>query len=120
MSTKEKQDSQIFQDSDSAEYPESEKEISNFVKKFYKSEIPVEIIGNSSKRKIGKPLQCAKTLNLSKLSGIVEYLPEELYIKVKAGTPIKLIEAELKKNKQQLAFEPVDFGLLLIDQRPFL
>ena len=113
MSTKEKQDSQIFQDSDSAEYPESEKEISNFVKKFYKSEIPVEIIGNSSKRKIGKPLQCAKTLNLSKLSGIVEYLPEELYIKVKAGTPIKLIEAELKKNKQQLAFEPVDFGLLL-------
>ena len=97
MSTKEKQDSQIFQDSNSVEYPENEKEISSFIKKFYKSEIPIEIIGSSSKRKIGKPLQCAKTLNLSKLNGIVEYLPEELYITVKSGTPIELIEKELKK-----------------------
>ena len=47
------------------------------------------------------------------LNGIVEYLPEELYIKVKACTPIKKIEEELKKNKQQLAFEPIDFGFLL-------
>ena len=113
MSIKEKQDSQIFQDSDFTEYPENEKEVSNFIKKFYKSEIPVEIIGSGSKRKIGRPLQCAKTLNLSKLNGIVEYLPEELYITVKAGTPIELIEKELKKNKQQLAFEPIDFGSLL-------
>ena len=73
-----------------------------FIKKFYKSEVPVEIIGSSSKRKIGRPLQCAKTLCLSKLDGIIEYLPEELYIKVKACTSISLIEEELKKNKQQL------------------
>merc|ERR1712093_188889 len=39
--------------------------------------------------------------------------PEELYIKVKSGTPIKKIEEELKKNDQQLAFEPIDFGFLL-------
>ena len=47
--------------------------------------------------KIGKLLQCAKTLNLSKLDGIIEYLPEELYIRVKACTPIKEIEEKLKK-----------------------
>ncbi len=70
-------------------------------------------MGSGSKRKIGKPIQCAKTLSLSKLNGIVEYLPEELYIKVKAGTSIKEIEEQLKKNKQQLAFEPLDFGFLL-------
>ena len=39
-------------------------------------------------------------------------MPEELYIKVKACTSIKKIEEELKKNKQQLAFEPIDFGYL--------
>ena len=50
---------------------------------------------------------------MSKINGIVEYFPEELYIKVKACTPIKQIEEELKKNKQQLAFEPIDFGILL-------
>jgi len=113
MSIEEKQDFPTSQDSDSIEYPKSEKEVSSFIKKFYKSNIPIEIIGSGSKRKIGKPLQCAKTLNLSKLNGIIEYLPEELYIKVKACTPINLIEEELKKNEQQLAFEPIDFGFLL-------
>ena len=113
MSIEEKQNFPTSQDSDSIVYPQSEKEVSSFIKKFYKSNVPVELIGSGSKRKIGKPLQCAKTLNLSKLDGIIEYLPEELYIKVKACTSIKLIEEELKKNKQQLAFEPIDFGYLL-------
>ena len=98
-----------FQDSDLI-YPESEKEVSDLIKKFYKSNIPIEIIGSGSKRKIGKPLQCGKTLSLSKLDGIIEYQPEELYIKVKAGTKIDKIENALRKNKQQLAFEPIDFG----------
>jgi len=52
-------------------------------------------------------------LSLSKISGVIEYLPEELYIKVKACTPIKQIEEKLQKNNQQLAFEPIDFGFLL-------
>jgi len=113
MSIEEKQNSPTFQDSESIEYPQNEREVSNFIKKFYKSNIPIELIGTGSKRLIGKPLQCAKVLSLSKISGIIEYLPEELYIKVKACTPIKNIEEELKKNKQQLAFEPIDFGNLL-------
>ena len=99
MSIEAKQNFQTYQDSDSIKYPQNEKEVSNFIKKFYKSNIPIELIGSGSKKKIGKPLQCANTLNLSKLNGIIEYLPEELYIKVKANTPIKQIEEVLKKNK---------------------
>jgi len=113
MSIQEKQNFQAYQDSDSIKYPKNEKEVSSYIKKFYKSNITVELIGSGSKKKIGKPLQCGATLNLSKLNGIIEYLPEELYIKVKANTPMKQIEEELKKNKQQLAFEPIDFGYLL-------
>ena len=112
MSTEEKQNLPTYQDSNSVEYPQNEIEVSNFIKKFYKSNVPIELIGSGSKRKIGKPLQCSKTLNLTKLNGIIEYLPEELYIKVKACTSIQQIEEELKKNKQQLAFEPIDFGYL--------
>jgi glycolate oxidase FAD binding subunit len=107
----EKQSSLISQDTNLL-YPEKEKEVSEIIKKFYKSNIPLEIIGSGSKRKIGRPLQCGKTLCLSKLDGIVEYYPEELYIKVKAGTKIDKIENELRKNNQQLAFEPIDFGYL--------
>ena len=113
MSTEEKQNSPIYQDSSSVEYPENEKDVSSLVKKYYKSSVPLELVGSGSKKKIGKPLQCAKTMNFTKLSGVIEYLPKELYIKVKAGTPIKEIEEKLKKNKQHLAFEPIDFGFLL-------
>jgi len=113
MFTEEKQNFPTSQDFDSIEYPQSEKEVSNLIKKFYKSNIPIELIGSGSKRKIGRLLQCSKTVSLSKLSGIIEYFPEELYIKVKACTPIKEIEEELKKNNQQLAFEPIDFGYFL-------
>ena len=113
MSIEEKQNSPTYQDSDSIEYPQNEREVAGCIKKFYKSSVPVEIVGSGSKRKIGKPLQCGKTLNLSNIHGIIEYFPEELYIKVKASTSIKQIEEELKKNKQQLAFEPIDFGYLL-------
>ena len=113
MSIEEKQNFPIYQDSNSIEYPLNEKELSNLIKKFYKSAITIELIGLGSKRKMGRNLQCDKILSTSKLNGIIEYLPEELYIKVKAGTPIKEIEEELKKNNQQLAFEPIDFGFFL-------
>ncbi|MDC0059735.1 FAD-binding protein [Pelagibacteraceae bacterium] len=112
MSIEEKQNFPTSQDSDSLIYPKTEKEVSEFIKQFYKSNIPIELIGSGSKKEIGKPLQCAKVLNLSKIQGIIEYLPEELYIKVKGSTPIKKIEDELKKNNQILAFEPIDFGFL--------
>ena len=76
MFTEEKQNFPTSQDFDSIEYPQSEKEVSNLIKKFYKSNIPLELIGSGSKRKIGKSLQCSKTLSLSKLNGIIEYLPK--------------------------------------------
>ena len=113
MSIKEKQNSPTFQDFENVEFAQSEIEVSNFIKKNYKSNITIELIGSGSKRNIGRALQCTKTLSTSKLNGIVEYLPDELYIKVKAGTPIKEIEEELKKNHQHLAFEPLDFGYFL-------
>jgi glycolate oxidase FAD binding subunit len=112
MFTEEKKNSQISQDSDNVYKPVDEIETSNFIKEIYKKNLPTEIIGTNTKNFIGNKLQCAKVLDLSRLSGIVEYLPEELYIKVKAGTPISLIEESLEKNNQQLAFEPIDFGYL--------
>jgi len=112
MFIEEKKNSQISQDSDNVYKPVDEIETSNFIKEIYKKNLPTEIVGTNTKNFIGNKLQCAKVLDLSRLSGIVEYLPEELYIKVKACTPISLIEESLEKNNQQLAFEPIDFGYL--------
>jgi glycolate oxidase FAD binding subunit len=112
MFIEEKKNSQIFQDSKNIYKLETEEEISNFIKESYNKNLPIEIIGSNSKSFVGNKLQCARVLNLSSLSGIVEYLPEELYIKVKACTPLNEIEKILEKNDQQLGFEPVDFGFV--------
>ena len=112
MFTEEKKNSQIFQDSDNFYYPEDEQQLSEVVKELYKKNLPTEIVGTGSKSFIGNKIQSANKLKLSKLSGIIEYLSEELYIKVKACTPIELIEQELDKNNQELAFEPLDFGFI--------
>jgi glycolate oxidase FAD binding subunit len=112
MSTKQKINSQIFQDSNDIFYPKDEIEVSDLVKDFYKKNSSIELTGTNSKNFIGNKTQAANKVSLSKLSGIIEYLPEELYIKVKACTPMKEIEEALDKNNQELAFEPLDFGYI--------
>jgi len=112
MSMEEKKNSPISQDSNNIFNPISEDDVSQIVENLYKNKISVEITGLGSKKFIGNKLQCSKILDLSKLSGIIEYFPEELYIKVKACTPIIEIEKKLNENNQQLAFETLDFGYI--------
>ncbi len=113
MSMEEKQNSLTFQDfSQSVLKPETREDISLIIQECYKKNIPIEVNCLQSKKNIGRNFQAEKTLNLSNYRGIIEYKPEELYIKVKAGTSIKEIKTELDKHNQQLAFEPNDFGLL--------
>ena len=52
MSIEEKQNFQTFQDSNDKEYPNNEKEVQSFIKKYYKSGLPVELIGSGSKKKL--------------------------------------------------------------------
>ena len=111
MFTEEKKNSQIFQDSNHL-VPKSEAEVSDIIKEAYKKKLPIEICGSNSKKFIGYNVQTAKTLNLSNINGVIEYLPEELYIKVKPGTLLKEVEETLEKNNQELAFEPTDFGFI--------
>jgi glycolate oxidase FAD binding subunit len=74
---------------------------------------PLEVVGRGSKRGFGRPVQAAHGLDLSALTGITLYEPEELVLAARAGTPMAEIEAVLAERKQHLAFEPPDLGLLL-------
>jgi len=73
----------------------------------------LELVGHGSKRAIGRPAQTDVTLDLSALTGITLYEPEELVLSAKAGTPLAEIEALTASNGQQLAFEPMDYGPIL-------
>ena len=77
----------------------------------------LEIVGHGSKRGIGRAAQWDLSLDLSGLSGVTLYEPEELVLSARAGTPIAEIEALLAAHNQELAFEPIDYGPLSAPQR---
>ena len=76
-------------------------------------EQPLEVLGSGSKRGIGRPAQTEHVLDLSKLSGVTLYEPEELILSARPGTPLAEIEAMLAARGQELAFEPMDYRPLL-------
>jgi glycolate oxidase FAD binding subunit len=93
--------------------PTSTEQVVSAVQSANESRTPLSIIGHGSKRAIGNPSNAA-TLDLSKLSGINFYEPEELVLSAKAGTPLADIEKLLAKSGQEFAFEPLDYGHLLV------
>ena len=90
--------------------PRDAKEVEEAVRWALGDEKALEIVGQGTKRAIGRPSQTDLTLDLSGLSGVTLYEPEELVLSAKAGTPLAEIETLLDKNNQQLAFEPMDYG----------
>lgn len=73
----------------------------------------LEIVGQGSKRALGRPAQTDATLDLSGLTGVTLYEPEELVLSAKAGTAIAEIEELVASRGQMLAFEPMDLSALL-------
>jgi len=73
----------------------------------------LEVVGHGTKRAIGRAAQWDSTLDLSALTGVTLYEPEELVLSARAGTPLAEIEALVAASKQELAFEPIDYGALL-------
>jgi glycolate oxidase FAD binding subunit len=73
----------------------------------------LELVGHGTKRAIGRAAQWDVTLDLTALSGITLYEPEELVLSAKAGTPLAKIEALVDAKRQELAFEPMDYGVVL-------
>jgi len=59
-----------------------------------------------TKRSIGGPVLADAAMDMSGLAGIDFYEPEELVIKVRAGTPVATVRDVLAEKKQHLAFEP--------------
>jgi len=92
--------------------PRDAKEVEEAVRWALGNDKALELAGQGSKRQIGRPSQTDITLDLSGLSGVTLYEPEELVLSARAGTPLAEIEAMLNKNNQALGFEPMDYGPL--------
>jgi glycolate oxidase FAD binding subunit len=71
---------------------------------------PYKITGAGSKKGLGRHAPAAQTLSTRALTGVTLYEPEELVLSARAGTPLRDIERLLETHRQQLAFEPIDYG----------
>jgi glycolate oxidase FAD binding subunit len=76
-------------------------------------EQPLELIGNGSKRALGRPLQVEHTVDLGAFAGIIDYEAAELVLTAGAATPLAAIETALAAQSQMLAFEPPDWTALI-------
>ncbi len=100
-----------------AEYrPQTEDEACAIVREAIARARPLQIIGHGTKSAMERVRGPAKsgtdTLNMTGLSGILSYAPEELVLTARAGTPMADINAALQAKGQELAFEPMDYGPL--------
>jgi glycolate oxidase FAD binding subunit len=93
--------------------PRDAKELRQAVEWALNDNVTLDVQGQGSKIALGKPMRCDQVLDLSGLSGVVDYAPEELVVTLRAGTPLSEIEALLAQRNQMLAFEPPDLGPLL-------
>ena len=62
--------------------------------KVIKKNSQIEIVGHNSKNY--RLYNVLKLYSFEKINGIIEYYPEELYIKVKVGTSLEEIENALE------------------------
>jgi len=92
--------------------PETAAQVTDAVRWALSAGEPLEILGSGSRRGLGRPVQAGHALDLSGLSGVIAYEPEELVLTALAGTRMDLIRAMLADRGQHLAFEPPEGGTL--------
>lgn len=93
--------------------PTSEQQVVEAVQWARGSKTAMELVGTKSKQAIGNLMETGCGLDLSDLTGISLYEPEELVLGAGAGCLLSDIEKELDDKGQAFAFEPPDFSHLL-------
>ena len=93
--------------------PDNESQVQEVVASAAAEEQTIALRGGGSKAALGRPGGPGRVLDLSALSGVSLYEPEELILSAGAGTPLAEIEATVAQSDQRLAFEPADLGPLL-------
>lgn len=74
---------------------------------------PLLVQGNGTKSAMLRPVQAARTLSTTGLSGITLYAPKELIISARAGTPLHEVEAAVAEAGQHLIAEPPDLSAIM-------
>jgi glycolate oxidase FAD binding subunit len=71
---------------------------------------PVRISGSGTWMNAGRPVDARRTLSLAADNGVVDYVPEDLTITVRAGTTLEEISAVTQEHGQWLPLDPAGAG----------
>jgi glycolate oxidase FAD binding subunit len=93
--------------------PENQDQLLDVIKWAVSEKTPLEVVAGGTKRAYGRPMQTAATLDMSAMSAVRAYEPEELYATLEAGAPMAEVNRVLDEKGQHLSFEPPDLGPLL-------
>ncbi|HET7086794.1 MAG TPA: FAD-binding protein [Rhizomicrobium sp.] len=93
-------------------------QLTDFVRAARAGKSPFEIVAGGTRRNVGRPLKDSNggglpLLDVSGLSGILKYEPEELIVTAAPATPLSEITAVLAEKNQRLGFDPADWSRLL-------
>lgn len=86
--------------------PSDESELAGVIAHAAGQHSALELAGAGTKRGIGMPVAAQSIVSTVNLRGITLYEPSELVMSALSGTPIEVVEQELAKYNQELAFEP--------------
>jgi glycolate oxidase FAD binding subunit len=93
--------------------PRDAKDVEAVVRAAIASEQPLEIVGHGSKRMVGQTMATNALLDMSALSAVKSYEPNELIITVEAGAPLADVKSLIDSKGQRFAFEPMNSAPLL-------
>lgn len=93
--------------------PGDEAGVARVVREACETGEPLHVFGNGSKDRMLRPVQAARSLSTSALTGITLYSPEELVVSARAGTPMAALSDAVAAKGQQITAEPPDFSALL-------
>lgn len=96
---------------DSCYKPSTADDVADAVAEALRAGSKLEIRAGGSKGLVGAPRD-ARILDLSELSGVIDYDPAELVLTAKPATPLTMVSDLLASEGQMLAFEPFDHGPL--------
>ena len=86
--------------------PQSEAEVVDAVKTAHGERAPLRIVGRGGWLHAGYPVEASRTLDVSRLSGIVEYVPGDLTLTARAGTTLAELADATAAHHQWLPLDP--------------
>jgi len=87
--------------------PTTDRAVASLVADAYSTSTPMRILGHGTWADGGRPVSAQRELSMRAIAGIVEYVPSDLVMTVRAGTTLDEIAIATAQHGQWLSLDPV-------------